>query len=123
MLALDKNWYHFPANEQMPITEDYSYYPGLDLTLLGNFPQNVEVTIAQRQAPAGIVCGVFRLLNGLHVYYEIDFVERERTLVPVDNVHEALGWGFELEDIDWKQIPLDPDPVFDHPIFDLNDEV
>lgn len=123
MTAIDKNWYQLPENATMALTEDYTEYPELDIERVGNFPQNVEVMVAQRRDENGVMYGGFRLTNGLYVYYEVDFANRERALIPVRSVYAMLGWGFELEDIDWDNVPLDPDPIFDHPIFDLSDEI
>lgn len=127
MLALDKNWYQFPETEMFPLRVDTSVYPDLDTALLGNFPHNVEVTVAERMfndEDGRVTCGAFRLTTGLYVYFEINYTEEIRFVKPVTKGLHICGWPFEFEDIQWQHVEIpEPEPEERHPIFDLTDEI
>lgn len=128
MLDLDKNWYQFPETETFLLNVENRVYPDMDSTLLGNFPHNVEVTLAQKvfdDSDGLVVCGAFRLTTELHVYYEINYTDQTRYLKPVPNVSNLMGWPFDFEDIRWQHVRIpEPEPeISRHPIFDLTDEI
>jgi hypothetical protein len=118
MMVIDKNWYQLPEYEQLEVVEDYSEFNG-DITLLGNFPHNVEQEIAFRYEQE-LWMGAFKLLTGLYVYYEIDLLEQKRYIVPLNNIYGIARQPFELEDINWNHFPALEE---ERPAFDLSDEV
>lgn len=120
-MAIDKNWYQLPENENMETIEDYSEFQGGDITLLGNFPHNVEEEIAFRERNGVLMAG-FKLTTGLYVYFEVNLNEQKRYIIPVKDVYALAGHPFDLEDINWNLIPV-REYEDDGPLFDMADEI
>jgi hypothetical protein len=123
---LDKNWYAYPANDLLPLDLDWdeddfasNEHPERHFT---DFPRNVDIVVAQKQDEDG-TSGLFRLLNGVYVFFFVDCDKTYREVTLMRSLQFQL-YGFDLEHVNWRELlPETPDPVFDHPIFDLNDEV
>jgi hypothetical protein len=122
MMIIDKNWYQLPDYDSWEVFEDYSEFQGEDITLLGNFPRNVEQEIAFRQE-GGFLMGGFKLRTGIYVYYEIDMTEQKRVVVPLKSIYGLCGAPFDLEDIKWELFPQAEYEGDDAPLFDTADEV
>lgn len=124
---IDKNWYQYPANESIPLRiewddEDFTEaeYEATQ-PLFSEFPRNVATVLAQRRDDDGLA-GILRVGDGLYMYYYVS--EEQRTLVLAKKLR-FYSYGFDINDVNWDLAELqpDPDPVFNHPIFDLSDEV
>ena len=123
---LDKNWYAYPANDLLPLDLDWEVDDFASNEQpqrhFAHFPRNVDIVVAQKQDEDG-TSGLFRLCNGVYVFFFVDCDKTYREVTLMRSLQFQL-YGFDLEHVNWRELLPEPaDPVFDHPIFDLNDEV
>jgi hypothetical protein len=126
----DKNITMDADEVNLPLEVEWDDLLYRDMTIVLRFPENVTMVVAARVDEDGFH-RVFRVSHGnkrMYVYYIVDRQRGERYMY-ISKQAWLYANGFEdgFEDgrghINPDYFQPEGDPVFDHPIFDLTDEI